>query len=63
MVHTHISLKLRNALASAGSAFFAALVGITLAGAHEGIWAAGVAAGIAFFAAYKMNGNGDKGGG
>lgn len=55
-----ISLKLRNALASAGSAFFAALMGISLAGAYEGLWAAFVAAGVAGFAAYKMNGNGVK---
>lgn len=51
-------LKLRNALVSAGSSFFGALVGLTLAEAlPDGLWAAGVAAGIAFFAAYKGNGN------
>lgn len=53
-----MSLKLRNALASAGSAFFGALVGISFAGAFpEGLWAAGIAAGVAFFAAYGGNGN------
>ncbi len=54
-----MTLKLRNALVSAGSSFFAALVGVNVAGAPEASWAALIAAGISFFAAYKGNGNGN----
>lgn len=40
-----------DAAIAAGSAFFGVLVGIALADAlPEGIWAAGLAAGVAFFA-------------
>lgn len=49
--------KLREAVVAAGSAFFGALVGISFVGAFpEGLWAAGVAAGMAFF--ISLGGNG-----
>ncbi len=57
-----MTLKLRNALVSAGSSFVAALLGVNVAGAPEASWAALVAAGVSFFAAYKGNGNGRKAG-
>ncbi len=54
-----MTLKLRNALVSAGSSFFAALLGVNIAGVPEASWAALIAAGVSFFAAYKGNGNGN----
>lgn len=57
-----MTLKLRNALVSAGSSFFGALLGVALAGAMEAFWVGFVAAGVAFFAAYKGNGNGGAAG-
>ncbi len=57
-----MTLKLRNALVTAGSTFFGMLLGLTIADAlPDGLWAAGIAAGVSFFAAYKGNGNGSTG--
>lgn len=54
---THFHDKLPQAAVAAGSAFFGALVGISVLGLFpEGIWAGAVAAGVAFFASLGGNG-------
>ncbi len=46
---------------AADSAFFGVLVGLTFANVlPEGLWAAGIAAGVAFFASLGGNGVADR---